>query len=300
MTSAASFRGIIPVIATAVDESGAVLEQPIRDLIDDVLEQGAHGVAGLGEGSDFHKLSVQERLQLTRTVVGHVDGRAPVMIGTSANNVDEAILFTKAAEEAGADAAFIMPPYVGDPSDAEILDHYRRIADATDIALILQDNVMPGGGGTLSLSVMSRLVDELPAIRFVKEENPPEGPRITQIVQELGERVDVISGNGGGTLLNDLARGVVGCMPGSALVRGLVQAYEAWAAGDTESAYAVFERVFRLIAFSAAHYGPATVELLCRKGVFPNAYVRPPSGPPLDEVDREELSQLLERAGDLV
>jgi dihydrodipicolinate synthase/N-acetylneuraminate lyase len=289
----------VPVLATAVDEAATVLEQPVRDLIDWVIEQGAHGVAGLGEASDFHKLSLAERLRLTEITLEHVNGRVPVMIGTTANSVSEAILLTRAARDQGADVAFIMPPYVGELRDDEILDHYRRIADAVDIDIMLQDNVMPGGGGQLGLTVIADLVEALPSVRYVKEETPPTGRRISWIVRELGERVAVISGNGGATLLNDLARGAVACMPASAPVAGLVRVYEAWRRGDVDEAFELFERLARLIAFSGEHFGPATAEILRRKGLFPTAYVRPPSGPELDDVDGEELTRLLARAGEL-
>jgi dihydrodipicolinate synthase/N-acetylneuraminate lyase len=293
------FLGIVPVLATAVDEDGAVLEQPIRDLIDWAIEQGAHGIAGLGEASDFHKLSVAERLRLTEVVLEQVDGRVPVMIGTTANSLPEAILLTKAASENGADAVFVMPPYVGEPSDQEIVDHFLRLADAVDIDIVLQDNVMPGGGGQIGLSVIADLVNKLPSVRYVKEETPPTGLRISWIVRELGERVGVISGNGGATLLNDLARGAVSCMPGCAPIAGLVRIYESWQRGDLDEAFGVFERVARLIAFSGEHFPPASVEILHRKGLFPTAYVRAPRGPELDDVDRDELTRLLTRAAEL-
>jgi dihydrodipicolinate synthase/N-acetylneuraminate lyase len=294
------FHGIIPVIATAMDEDGNILEPPIRQLVDHVIEKGAHGVASVGEGSGFHKLSVNERLRLTEITLEQVNGRVPVMIGTSANNVPEAILFTRAARDNGADAVFIMPPYLARLRDDQVLDFYRRIADAVDIEIVVQDNLMPGGGGSLSVPLIVQLVAEIPSITYIKEENPPTGPKISQIVRELGGRVGVISGNGGKRILNDLARGVVGCMPGSVAVAGLVQVYEAYVSGDIDRAYDVFERFYRVIWFNSEHYGPATPEILRRKGIFPTNYVRPPCAPPLDNVDHQELTRLMARAGDLV
>lgn len=294
------FHGIIPVIATAMDRDGNILEPPIRQLVDHVIEKGAHGVAGVGEGSGFHKLSVNERLRLTEITLEQVNGRVPVMIGTSANNVPEAILFTRAARDNGADAVFIMPPYLARLRDDQVLDFYRRIADAVDIEIVVQDNLMPGGGGSLSVPLIVQLVAEIPSITYIKEENPPTGPKISQIVRELGGRAGVISGNGGKRILNDLARGVVGCMPGSVAVAGLVQVYEAYVSGDIDRAYDVFERLYRVIWFNSEHYGPATPEILRRKGIFPTNYVRPPCAPPLDNVDHQELTRLMARAGDLV
>jgi dihydrodipicolinate synthase/N-acetylneuraminate lyase len=293
------FHGIIPVITTAMDEDGNILEQPIRRLVDDVIEKGAHGVAGVGEGSGFHKLSVSERLRLTEITLEQVNGRVPVMIGTTANNIPEAIQFTRAARDNGADAVFIMPPYLSQLRDDQILDYYHRIAEAVDIEIVVQDNLMPSGGG-LSVPLMARLVAEIPSIGYIKEENPPTGPKISQIIREFGNRVAVISGNGGKNILNDLARGVVGCMPGSVAVPGLVQVYEAYVSCDVDQAYDIFERIYRIIWFNSQHYGPATTEILRRKGIFPTNYVRPPCAPPLDEIDHQELTKLLARAGDLV
>jgi dihydrodipicolinate synthase/N-acetylneuraminate lyase len=294
-----SFHGIVPVIPTSLDETGAVLEQPVRDLIDRAIEQGAHGIAGVGEASDFHKLTVAERLRLTEVTLDQVSGRVPVMIGTTANSVFEAIVLTRAAAEGGADAVFLMPPYVGELRDDEIVDHFVRLADAVDVNLILQDNAMPGGGGQIGLGVMLDLVERLPSIRYVKEEVSPTGARISWIVRELGDRVGVISGNGGSTLLNDLARGAVACMPGCSPLVALVRIYESWKRGDIDEAFALFERVARLIAFSGEHFPAASVEILHRKGVFPTARVRAPSGLELDEIDHDELTRLLGRAGEL-
>lgn len=294
------FQGIIPVITTAMDEDGNILEQPIRRLVDHVIDQGAHGVAGVGEGSGFHKLSVAERLRLTEITLEQVNGRVPVMIGTSSNNIPEAVQFTRAAKDNGADAVFIMPPYLARLRDDQVLDYYRRIADAVEIEIVVQDNLMPSGGGGLSVPLMAQLAAEIPSITYIKEESPPTGPKIGQIIRELGGRVDVISGNGGKNILNDLARGVVGCMPGSVAVPGLVQVYEAYFKGDLDRAYDIFERIYRVIWFNSQHYGPATTEILRRKGIFPTNYVRPPCAPPLDEIDHQELTRLLQRAGDLV
>ena len=293
------FHGIIPVIATAMDEQGNVLERPVRALIDDLIARGAHGLAGLGEGSGFHKLSVAERLWLTEVVLEQVNGRVPVMIGATANNVAEAILFARAAQENGADAVFIMPPYLARLRDDQILDHYRRIAAAVDVQIVVQDNLMATGGGGLSVPLILQMVAEIPAVTYVKEENPPTGPKITQLTRALAGRAGVITGNGGRKLPSDLARGAVGCMPGSVAVAGLVQAYQACREGDVERARDIFQRVYPLIMFCSEHYGPATVEVLRRRGLFPTAFVRPPCAPPLDEIDQEELTLLLARAGDL-
>ncbi|MEX2541644.1 MAG: dihydrodipicolinate synthase family protein [Trueperaceae bacterium] len=294
------FSGIIPVITTAVDANGSILEQPIRDLIDHLISRGAHGLAGLGEGSGFHKLSVDERLRLTEVVLEQVRGRVPVMIGTSANNLPEAILFARAAQSNGADAVFAMPPYLAKLRDEQIRSFYHRLADAVDTEIIIQDNMMSTGGGSVGVPLMIELASDIPTITYIKEENPPTGARIAELRQALPDRVGIITGNGGKSLMSDLKRGAAGCMPGAIAVPGLIKVYEAYSAGEPDRAYEIFERTLPIIMFASEHYGPGTTEILRRKGIFPTSFVRPPCAPGLDEAANEQLSQLLMRAKDLV
>jgi 4-hydroxy-tetrahydrodipicolinate synthase len=123
-------RGLLTAMATPFDESGAVDELAARELAVFLLENGSHGVVVAGSTGEAATLNDEEHISLLRAVVAEVGERAFVACGTGTNDTRHSIELTKAAAEAGAEAALIVTPYYNKPNQAGIVAHFEAIAEA--------------------------------------------------------------------------------------------------------------------------------------------------------------------------
>src|SRR5467141_1625186 len=130
-------HGIIPPVATPMLANEDLDLPRLRTHIDDLLTAGVHGVFVLGTNSEFYALDEREKQEVIATAVEHVHKRVPVYAGTGAETTREAVRLTKMAEKEGADGVSVITPYFVLPNQQEIYDHYRRIAEATRLPVVL-------------------------------------------------------------------------------------------------------------------------------------------------------------------
>jgi 4-hydroxy-tetrahydrodipicolinate synthase len=143
---------------------------------------------------------------------------------------------------------------------------------------------------------MARLVEEIPGVRYAKEEAPEvSGHRISEIRRLAGDRLSILSG--GAYLLDDLARGAIGAIPGSIGVADLAQAYGCWQAGDRQGARRAFDHFTPLSYFRRQYPLLAAKEVLRRQGIFSAAHLREPAQHTMDTRDLEELTLVMEAMG---
>jgi 4-hydroxy-tetrahydrodipicolinate synthase len=122
--------GLLTAMATPFEESGAVDEAAARELAAFLLENGSHGVVVAGSTGEAATLDDTEHISLLRAVVDEIGDRALVACGTGTNDTRHSIELTKAAAEAGAEAALIVTPYYNKPNQAGIVAHFEAIAEA--------------------------------------------------------------------------------------------------------------------------------------------------------------------------
>src|ERR671934_2467523 len=122
-------RGIIPPVATPMQANEDLDLPRFRWFLDHLLANGVHGIFVLGTNSEFYALDEREKQEVVATAVAHVNRRAPVFAGTGAETTREVVRLTKMAEREGTDGVSIIPPYFVSPTQKEIADHYRRIAE---------------------------------------------------------------------------------------------------------------------------------------------------------------------------
>jgi 4-hydroxy-tetrahydrodipicolinate synthase len=135
-------QGIWPALATPLNEDETVDEAGMRRLVRRVLEGGVHGVVVLGSAGEFAALADAQKGRAIEIVVSEVAGQVPVIAGTGEPGTARAIEQTRLAARLGVDAAMVVPPYYyGQPSGA-VLRHYRALADAGDLPLVLYN--IPG------------------------------------------------------------------------------------------------------------------------------------------------------------
>src|SRR5512134_4080340 len=133
------FRGMMPILPTAIQESGELDEASQRRLVQYCLKCGAVAIGHLGGASEFQKVADADRRRSIEIVVDEAAGRVPVFIGATAPATRAAVNYAKEAEAAGAKLLMVAPPYVFTATAAEVFDYYRAISDATSLPIIVQD-----------------------------------------------------------------------------------------------------------------------------------------------------------------
>lgn len=286
----AELSGILPIVYTPFDDELAIDAEDVRRLVRHLLAAGAHGLAAVGGASECLQLTADERRRLAELVLEEATGRAPVIVGVSAATSEEAAALARQAGPAGAAAVFATPPS-GGPTDLEALRrHYGALAAATPLPLMLQDAQPP-----VAPEQVAVLAAELPSLRYVKEEAADSGHRISALRLLLGDRLRILSG--GSYLLDDLARGAVGAIPGSVGVADLARAFDAVQAGDQAAARAAYNHFLPLSFWRRQFPLLGAKEVLRRQGVFKLARLRRPDGQHLDAQDQRELTALLAAMG---
>src|SRR5436309_3539965 len=146
-----NIKGIIPPVATPMQANEDLDLPRLKWFFDRLINAGVHGVFVLGTNSEFYALDEREKQEVIATTVEHVRGRVPVFAGTGAETTREAVRLTRMAEKEGADGVSVITPYFISPSQQEIYDHYRRIAESTKLPVILYNN--PGTCGGVKIEV---------------------------------------------------------------------------------------------------------------------------------------------------
>jgi len=134
--------GSIVAIVTPMNEDGSLDYPRLRALIDFHVAEGTDGLVIVGTTGESPTVNVDEHCELIRVAVEHAAGRIPVIAGTGANSTAEAIELTRYAEKAGAVAHLSVVPYYNKPTQEGLYRHYRAIAEAVELPLILYN--VPG------------------------------------------------------------------------------------------------------------------------------------------------------------
>jgi 4-hydroxy-tetrahydrodipicolinate synthase len=153
------FQGSIVALVTPFDEDGSVDEATLRALVRWQIDEGTDGIVPCGTTGESPTLSHEEHRHVIALVVDEVKQakrRVPVLAGTGSNSTAEAISLTRFAAECGADGALVVSPYYNRPSPAGIEAHYRAIADAVSLPLIIY-NVPSRTGSNVTPDIVIKL-----------------------------------------------------------------------------------------------------------------------------------------------
>jgi 4-hydroxy-tetrahydrodipicolinate synthase len=160
-------RGSLVAIVTPMSDDGALDIGALRKLIDWHIAEGTDGIVVVGTTGESPTVSFDEHCQLIRAAVEQAAGRVPVIAGTGANSTSEAIELTECAKSAGAQAGLSVVPYYNKPTQEGLYQHYKKIAEAVDLPLILY-NVPGRTVADLSNDTALRLA-EVPGIVGIKD-----------------------------------------------------------------------------------------------------------------------------------
>ncbi|MEO8857866.1 MAG: 4-hydroxy-tetrahydrodipicolinate synthase [Burkholderiaceae bacterium] len=134
--------GSIVALVTPMQDDGSVDYPTLRKLIDWHIEQGTDCILVVGTSGESPTVNVEEHCEIIRVAVEHAKGRLPIMAGCGGNSTSEAIELTKFAREIGADCHLQVVPYYNKPSQTGLYQHFKAIAEAVDLPMVLYN--VPG------------------------------------------------------------------------------------------------------------------------------------------------------------
>lgn len=142
MGSSINIRGSLVAIVTPMHEDGSLDLSGLRKLVDWHIAEGTDGIVVVGTTGESPTVGFDEHCELIRITVEQAAGRIPVIAGTGANSTSEAITLTQCAKASGATAGLSVVPYYNKPTQEGLYRHYKTIAEAVDLPLILYN--VPG------------------------------------------------------------------------------------------------------------------------------------------------------------
>lgn len=231
-------------LVTPMHADGALDVPALYKLIDFHLENGTSAIVPAGTTGESATLDMDEHCRVIRLTVERVAGRAKVMAGTGANSTSEAIELTECAKAAGADGGLSVTPYYNKPTQEGLYLHYKKIAEAVDLPLVLYN--VPGRTAVDMLADTVARLAQVPNIVGIKEATGNLA-RGEEILRRCGKKFGVYSGDDA-TALELMLLGAQGVISVTANVapRAMQQMCAAALAGDASAARAIDAKLARL------------------------------------------------------
>ena len=189
------FKGMGVALITPFKEDGSVDYPALLRMVDHLVQNGADFLCVLGTTAETPTLTTEEKREITRLVVERVNGRIPIMLGCGGNNTQAVIDSLKNDDFTGIDAILSVVPYYNKPSQEGIYQHYKAIAESTDLPIVLY-NVPGRTGVNMTAETTLRIARDFKNVIAIKEASG----NITQmddIIKNKPENFDVISGDDG-------------------------------------------------------------------------------------------------------
>jgi 4-hydroxy-tetrahydrodipicolinate synthase len=258
-----------------------------------LVEDGVHGLVVLGTVGENNSLSAEEKRAVLRTAVEAAAGRIPIVAGVSELTTAAAASFARDAEALGATGLMLLPAMVYVPTAQELEFHFRSVAAATRLPIMLYNNP-PAYRVNIDIEALGRLSD-VSNIVAVKE-SAPDTRRFTDVFNACGERFVLFAGLDDvvfeGILLG--ARGWVSGLT-NAFPRQSLALYEALRSGDLTRARNIYRWFMPLLHLDAGHDLVQSIKLAEQIMGRGSERVRPPRLP-LAGARREEVTGLVRRA----
>jgi 4-hydroxy-tetrahydrodipicolinate synthase len=287
-------HGVYSVLPTPFTSTSDIDGPSLRKVVDLAIAAKVDGLTALGVTSEVARFTEAERREAADIILGQVNGRVPVVVGTTAEGLRTCIDYTKAAKAAGAARVMVSPPRMPKLNSDAVLRHYSALAEAVDIPIVVQD-YPPISGYAMEPWLLARIAREVPAARTIKLEDPPTPFKTSRILAEAKDiPVDIFGGLGGVFLLEELLAGAAGAMTGFAYPEALVEIVSRFKSGDVDGAAEVFYRFVPLMRFEFQEGIGMAIrkEVLRRRGVVADPIVRAP-GAKLDANTLAALDRVL-------
>jgi 4-hydroxy-tetrahydrodipicolinate synthase len=186
--------GSIVAIVTPMHDDGRLDTEALRRLIDWHIAEGTQCIGVVGTTGESPTVSIEEHCEVIRVAVEHAKGRIPVMAGAGANSTAEAIELARFALKVGADCTLSVVPYYNRPSQEGIYRHFRAIAEAVDIPMVLY-NVPSRTVADMDVDTTLRLA-QVPGVIGIKEASG-DIVRAAWLIKKAPQRFSIYSGDDG-------------------------------------------------------------------------------------------------------
>jgi 4-hydroxy-tetrahydrodipicolinate synthase len=287
------FKGSIVAIVTPF-KNGKFDEKTYGDLIEWHISQGTRGIVPCGTTGEASTLDFDEHYRVIEVAVQAANKRIPVIAGTGANSTEEAITLTKKAKEFGADGALLVTPYYNKPTQEGLYRHYKVVAEAVDIPIVLYN--VPGRTAVNMLPATVERLTEFKNIIAIKEATG-DMKQVSELIRLCGDRMTVISGDDF-TTLPMLALGGKGAISVTANIapKDMAEMFNAWEKGDIAKARSLHYKLEPLNAAMFIETNPVPVKTaLALMGKISEDVKLPLCE--MSPANKEKLKEVLKNAG---
>jgi len=243
------FTGTYTAIVTPF-KNGKIDEVALARLVRLQIKGGVEGIVPVGTTGESPTLDYDEHIRVVELVVQAAAGKVKVLAGTGGNSTKEAVYLTKRAEAAGADGSLQVAPYYNKPSQEGVFQHFREVARATRLPIVLYS--IPGRCGIeIGIETTRRLAGACPNIVGIKEAGG-NADRVSQLRAACGPKFEILSGDDSLTLpfMAVGAQGVIS-VASNVIPKQVSDMVRAFAKGDVKTAqrlhakyYPVFKDLF--------------------------------------------------------
>ena len=288
-----SFEGSMVAMVTPFRD-GRVDEAKIRELVEFHVKNGTDAIIPCGTTGESPTLSHDEHKKVVEMTIQAAAGRVPVIAGTGSNSTAEAIDLTRHAKEARADGVLMVCPYYNKPTQKGLIAHYKAVAEAVDIPIILYN--IPGRTGVNMLPETVATLAEVPNIVAIKEASGSL-EQMTEVISLCGDRMTVVSGDDTLTLplMAVGGKGVISVIA-NILPKETAEMTRAALNGDWKRAKEIHLRIFPLCKAMFYETNPISVKTAMQLLGRLNGELRLPLAP-MSDANRDKLAKVLKAHG---
>lgn len=275
MSNASIWRGVIPAITTPFTADGQVDHVFLAKHANQLIDAGCTGIVPLGSLGEAATLTFDEKVEIIRTLVKALNGRAPVIPGIAALSTAEAVRLAKEAKALGCSGLMVLPPYVYSTDWREMGAHLRAVIAATDLPCMLYNN--PVAYKTdFSPEHIAELAHEFPNVQAVKESSG-DVRRFAGIRALLGDRIELLVGMDD-AIVEGVAMGARGWIAGlvNAYPKESVKLFELARDGGADAALELYRWFLPLLRLDTVPTFVQLIKLVQAKVGMGSEYVRAP------------------------
>ena len=254
-------KGMGVALITPFKEDGSVDYDALLRLVDYQLENGTDFLCVLGTTAETPTLTKEEKEKVKRTIIDRVDGRLPILLGVGSNSTQAVVDSVKNDDMTGVDALLVVVPYYNKPSQEGIYQHYKAVAEATELPIVLY-NVPGRTGVNMTAETTLRLANDFENIVAIKEASGNIA-QMDEIIKNKPEGFDVISGDDGITfpLITLGAVGVISVL-GNAFPREFSRMTQLALEGDYANALLIHHKFAEMCNLLFVDGNPAGVKAM--------------------------------------
>jgi 2-keto-3-deoxy-L-arabinonate dehydratase len=244
--------GAVPIIPIPFTSDDNVDEDVLRRVVEFAVSKGFEAVCLPAYGSEFYKLSDEERIRVVRVAVEQAAGRTLVIAQSNHGSSRVALQMARKHVENGADLISVAVPRTFALNDDDLLRFFKRILNGVDVPTLVQDYYPTGS--TIGPSFVSRLSAECPKFRYLKLEEPQVTTKIVAIRAAVKDRIKVLDGMAGLYLMELIPAGIVGVMSGLAIADALNVVFKLRARNQSEKAFELYQKFLPFIVVGLQNF----------------------------------------------